>query len=92
MTYLPELTPTGDRVLLIKMVDTNPDLFNFSHQVKCFDMITLAHLHINGPDNGLIILFDLKGIVFGHFLKLSVVVMKKFLYYLQVIVFCFSTY
>lgn len=84
MTFLPELTPEGDRVLLIKMVDLNPDMYNFAHEVRCFDMVTLAHLHKNGPDNGLVILLDLKGIVFGHFLKLSVVVMKKLLYYLQV--------
>lgn len=84
MTYLPKLTPEGDRVVLVKLMDTNPDSYNFTQQVKCFDMLTLAHLHQHGPNNGIIILMDLDGIVFGHFLKLNVVVIKKFLYYLQV--------
>lgn len=71
-------------MVLIKILDTNPDCYNFTQQVKSFDMVSLAHLHRHGPDNGLLILLDLKGAVFAHFLKLSVVVMKKLLYYLQV--------
>ncbi|KAG5875655.1 hypothetical protein JTB14_018653 [Gonioctena quinquepunctata] len=80
---LPKLTPQEDLVLFVKLMDLNPDNYNFAAQVKCFDMLTLLHLHQNGPPKGVVIMMDLKGLVFGHFLKLSVVVMKKFLYYLQ---------
>nr|CAI5818855.1 unnamed protein product [Callosobruchus analis] len=66
------------------MMDPNPDNFNFAIQVRCFDMITLSHLHREGPANGITIVLDMQGVVFGHFLKLSVVVMKKLLYYLQI--------
>lgn len=84
MTYLNKLTPEGNRVLLVRLMDTNPDFYNLTQQIKSFDMLTSAHLHKNGPDNGLVIVMDLKGIVFGHLLKASVVVVKKFFYYLQV--------
>ncbi|CAH1118415.1 unnamed protein product [Phaedon cochleariae] len=83
ITPLPKLTPEKYLVVLVKMMDFNPDNYNFAAQLKCFDMITLLHLHQYGPAKGVIIILDLKGIVFGHFLKLGVVVMKKFLYYLQ---------
>nr|CAH7748959.1 unnamed protein product [Callosobruchus chinensis] len=82
-TILPKQTPSGDTVIFIKMMDSNPDNFNFAIQVRCFDMITLCHLHREGPTNGITIVLDMQGVVFGHFLKLSVVVMKKLLYYLQ---------
>lgn len=85
MYPLPKPTKNGDTVIFAKILDPNPDNFNYGVTVKCFDMITTSHLHQDGPDNGVIILMDLKGVVFGHVLKLSVVIMKKFLYYLQVI-------
>nr|XP_023019642.1 alpha-tocopherol transfer protein-like [Leptinotarsa decemlineata] len=83
ITPLPKLTPQDELVIFIKMMDFNPDNYNFATQIKCFDMITLLHLHKNGPPKGVLIIMDMKGVVFGHFLKIGVVVMKKFLYYLQ---------
>ncbi|CAH1982463.1 unnamed protein product [Acanthoscelides obtectus] len=82
-SILPKRTPNGDTVIFFKLMDNNPDNFNFALQIRCFDMITLSHHHREGPQNGITILFDMQGIVFGHFLKLSVVIMKKLLYYLQ---------
>lgn len=84
MTHLPRLSPQDDTVVLVKFLDTNPDSYNLIQQMKSFDMLSSAHLHKNGPDEGVIIVMDLKGLVFGHFLKANVVVIKKFLYYLQV--------
>ncbi|XP_074041757.1 alpha-tocopherol transfer protein isoform X2 [Leptinotarsa decemlineata] len=80
---LPQLTDDGTLVILAKVLDVNPGNFIFPVILKCFDMITLFHMHQNGPPNGVIIVFDMEGITFSHFLRVSVVVMKKFLYYLQ---------
>lgn len=82
-TVLPELTPEGYTVLLYKLIDPNPDHFNFAMQCRAFDMITLLHLHKNGPCKGVIIVADMGGTVFGHLLKLGIVIMKKFMFYLQ---------
>lgn len=86
VSLLPKQTPDGYSVIYIKLMNSDPDLYNYPLQIRCFDMYTLLKLHLDGPKKGMIILVDMKGIVFGHLLKLSVVVMKKFLYYLQV--FC----
>ncbi|KAJ8954234.1 hypothetical protein NQ318_005830 [Aromia moschata] len=83
VSLLPKLTPEGNTVIFFKLLDTNPDPYNFPAAIRCFDMLTLLHLHKNGPCKGLVIVIDMKGVVFGHLLKLSVVVMKKLMYYLQ---------
>ncbi|CAH1118414.1 unnamed protein product [Phaedon cochleariae] len=80
---LPDLTPEGDLILFVKMMDTDPENYHYGTQINCFDMITLLHLHQHGPAKGVIIVFDMKGFAFGHFLKVNVAYMKTFLYYLQ---------
>ncbi|KAG5861197.1 Alpha-tocopherol transfer protein-like, partial [Gonioctena quinquepunctata] len=80
---LPKLCPNGELVILLKLMDDNLENYSFPLLIRCFDMITLSYLHQNGPPDGLIILFDMDGISFSHFLKVSIVVMKKLLYYLQ---------
>ncbi|KAG5875459.1 hypothetical protein JTB14_008737 [Gonioctena quinquepunctata] len=80
---LPKQTPDGDLVLFVKMMDLDPKNYIYAAQIKCFDMITLFHLHKYGPANGIVIVFDMKGFTLGHFLKVNVVYMKTFLFYLQ---------
>ncbi|KAJ8979814.1 hypothetical protein NQ317_001305 [Molorchus minor] len=83
VSILPKLTPEGYSVIFFKMMDPNPDAYSFPLGIRCFDMAAMLHLHKNGPTKGMIILMDMEGVVFGHLLKLSIVVMKKFMYYLQ---------
>ncbi|XP_018328062.1 alpha-tocopherol transfer protein-like [Agrilus planipennis] len=80
---LPKPTPEGYRVLFAKLMDSDPDNYIFSDACKGFDMSTMLHLIQEGTDNGQIILFDMKGLTFGHVTKLGIVTMKKMLYYLQ---------
>nr|XP_015838049.1 PREDICTED: uncharacterized protein LOC655774 [Tribolium castaneum] len=83
MTPLPRETPEGHCIFLFKLIDTNPDKYIFGDQLRCFDMMIMRHLHQCGTSNGHLILFDMKGVVFGHVTKLGPLNMKKFLYYLQ---------
>jgi hypothetical protein len=67
----------------MKLMDPNPDVYNFAVQLKYFDMACMLYLHQHGPSNGHLILLDMKEVVFGHVTKLGPLNMKKFLYYLQ---------
>lgn len=40
-----------------------------------------------GINDGLLLVIDMTGLVFGHLTKLSLITMKKFLQYLQVYIF-----
>lgn len=80
---LPKETPEGYCIFLVKLIDNNPDKYIFVDQLRCFDMACMLHLHQKGTSKGHLILFDMKGVVFGHVTKLGPLTMKKFLYYLQ---------
>ncbi|XP_060532820.1 alpha-tocopherol transfer protein-like [Cylas formicarius] len=83
MTVLPKLTPEGYATVFMRLIDCNPENYNFAHQIRNFDMAVLLYLHQNGPVKGMHLVFDMQGVVFGHLTRLSIVVMKKLLYYLQ---------
>ncbi|XP_019880041.1 alpha-tocopherol transfer protein-like [Aethina tumida] len=80
---LPKLTPEGYTVIFSKLLNTDPDKYNFSNQIRNWDMSAIRNLNIKGTSNGLIMVADLKGIAFGHVTKLNIITMKKFMYYLQ---------
>lgn len=79
------MTPEGHKIILAKLIDTNPDNYTFTGQVKAFDMATMLMQHQEGPHDGLIVVTDMKDVTFGHFTKLGVAKIKKFFYYLQVV-------
>ncbi|XP_050313073.1 alpha-tocopherol transfer protein-like [Anthonomus grandis grandis] len=83
ITPLPKLTHQNYTVIWMKLIDCNPDRYNFPNQIRNFDMAEMLTLHKGGPQKGLVLVFDMDGCVFGHLTKLSIVVMKKLLYYLQ---------
>lgn len=81
---LPEKTTEGYHIVLGRLIDTNPDVYNPQVGSKLFDMQVLRHVHVNGPGEGIIFIMDMKGSVFGHVTKLNLGEFKKFLVYLQV--------
>ncbi|XP_044261175.1 alpha-tocopherol transfer protein-like [Tribolium madens] len=81
--FLPKKTPEGNTIIFMKLMDLNPENYNFSVQVKYFDMVCMLSLHQEGTSNGHIIVIDMKELVFGHITKLGPLEIKKFLYYLQ---------
>ena len=82
-SVLPKLTPDGYSIIFMKLMDSNPDNYNFAMQLKYFDMVCMQYLHQQGTSKGHLIVLDMKGVVFGHLTKLGPLTMKKFLYYLQ---------
>ncbi|XP_076253865.1 alpha-tocopherol transfer protein-like [Rhynchophorus ferrugineus] len=83
LTILPKLTPNNYTILFGRLIDCNPDKFNYSNQIRNFDMVEMLNLHSEGPQEGLVIVFDMQGMVFGHLTRISIVMMKKLFYYLQ---------
>ncbi|XP_066260250.1 alpha-tocopherol transfer protein-like [Euwallacea similis] len=83
LTILPEKTNEGYYIVLGKLMNTNPDLYNPQIDSKLFDTLVLRQMHQEGPGNGLVFVMDMKGGVFGHLTKLNLGIFKKFLVYLQ---------
>ncbi|XP_066144160.1 alpha-tocopherol transfer protein-like isoform X2 [Euwallacea fornicatus] len=84
VTPLKKLTPEGYTVILGRLIDCNPENYNYPHQIRYFDMVQLLQLHLHGPQNGLYLVMDMQGAVFGHLTKMSnIMVLKKMLFYLQ---------
>lgn len=80
---MPKLTPEGYAVIFFKFLDANPNKFVLTQQMRLFDMAMSLNLSQNGIYEGVVIVVDMEGMVFGHLARLSVGSIKKFLYYLQ---------
>lgn len=84
MMILPGLTPNGCKVIFVYLKRTEPELLNPSECVKVLSMIIDMLLMNFGTFNGLIIVYDMKSFGFGHIGRLSVNILKKYIYFLQV--------
>ncbi|XP_017781429.1 PREDICTED: alpha-tocopherol transfer protein-like [Nicrophorus vespilloides] len=83
VSALPKLTKDGYCVMYYRLIDPNPDNFNFNHMVKTFDMAISLALKKFGTVNGHIIILDLQGITLTHIMKLGVMSIKKYFFFLQ---------
>lgn len=80
---LPKLTPTGNKVLYSRLTDCNPEHYNFNTQTKLFDMTSSLLLAQEGTHAGHILIVDLQGVVLGHLLRIGIMGVKKYMYFLQ---------
>ncbi|KAL3271231.1 hypothetical protein HHI36_021725 [Cryptolaemus montrouzieri] len=80
---LPKLTPRNHKVVFMRLMETSPDRYIYLDQVRMFDMIITLAMHMDGTNEGMDMVFDMDGSVFGHLLKFNPSVAKKYLYYLQ---------
>lgn len=85
-TVLPESTPEDYKVVYTKLTDYDASKFIYAEFVKLLDMVYMLWMHkcIQYP-KGFVIVIDMEGATLGHLARLNVLIVKKFLYYLQVI-------
>lgn len=79
---LPGKATDGSTVTFMKLKDTNPRSYSFTHAAKAWCAIMEAWVARNGTEDGLICVMDVKGVSLGH-LAVNLTVMAKFFVYFQ---------
>ncbi|XP_001808164.2 alpha-tocopherol transfer protein-like [Tribolium castaneum] len=83
INFLPEKTPEGYVVVVMKMIDTRPENYNCVNQINLMDSIMMLYLHQHGTCNGIVSISDMQGISFGHMTRMNLGAIKKQLFYVQ---------
>lgn len=83
-SILPKPSVNNERIILGRLMNTDPDYYTLPNQVKSFDMVAMLGLHTHGTASGLVVISDFTGVSFGHIAKLGLVHLKKFFFYFQV--------
>ncbi|KAL0267281.1 UNVERIFIED_CONTAM: hypothetical protein PYX00_009597 [Menopon gallinae] len=82
-SFLSKRTPENHRVLLMKIMNTDPAMYVFSEVTKAFNMHYDLELYLNGTAPGDEMVIDMDGISLGHLARLNLVAAKKILEYMQ---------
>lgn len=80
--YLPN-TPSGDVVIFHRLKSSRASDYNFDEAIKTFFMTIDSCLQKNGPRDGAIFLFDMKGVGLMHLTRVNISSIRKFFQYLQ---------
>lgn len=80
---LPKATPEGYKVIFFRPVDQDLSKFVHADVKKVFLMVIDLWLRSEGTAPGHVIVFDMNGVSFSHFTRLSLITFKKFFFYLQ---------
>ncbi|KAL7038242.1 hypothetical protein ACKWTF_009517 [Chironomus riparius] len=80
--YLPN-TPTGDVVVFHRLSSSRASDYVFDEAIKTFFMTIDSCIQKNGPHDGAIFLFDMKGVGLMHLTRVNVSSIRKFFQYLQ---------
>ncbi|KAJ3664252.1 hypothetical protein Zmor_008435 [Zophobas morio] len=83
VNILPKTTPEGYIILVNKVLDERVNNFNCGNFVNLINMVATLYIHQNSFLNGVIVLFDMNGVSFGHLLKLSIRILRHALRHLQ---------
>ncbi|KAJ3618113.1 hypothetical protein MTP99_006144 [Tenebrio molitor] len=83
INVLPKKTPEGYAVIWMKLRDPAPEHYRCVNQINLLDLIMMLNLHQKGTCNGVLALFDMKGLSFGHLTRFNLVAIKKHLFYVQ---------
>lgn len=83
MVSLPKLTPEGYRLLCYRLSDTDPSRMNFAEAVKTFCMFNDVQISKDGPIEGYIVVFDMKGVRLGHLARVQFGPLRTFMNYIQ---------
>ncbi|XP_044745708.1 alpha-tocopherol transfer protein-like [Coccinella septempunctata] len=80
---LSKLTPKGDSIFLMYLLDPNPEFFEPINLFKLADSVITLNLHLNGPHDGLQVISDMKNFTLGHLPKINLTIARKGLEYIQ---------
>uniref|UniRef100_A0A1B6DLR3 CRAL-TRIO domain-containing protein n=1 Tax=Clastoptera arizonana TaxID=38151 RepID=A0A1B6DLR3_9HEMI len=85
MVPLPLPTPEGYRIILYKLHNTDPSIFNFMDALRGFISLNDIRISEDGPVEGYRVVFDMKGLSFGHLTRASanIQAVRKFMIYIQ---------
>lgn len=80
--YLPK-TSDGNSIVFLRLQNDSSSNYDFDNANKTFFMTLDACLSAHGPQSGLIMLFDMKHVGFGHMTKIKLKTQKAFIEYAQ---------
>lgn len=83
-SLLPGYTLDGHRVIFCNLLRTDPSEYIFADALKIFTMLVDTIVENEPLCPGYRIIFDMAGITLGHVNRLSIGLMEKILFYLQV--------
>nr|XP_013102499.1 unnamed protein product [Stomoxys calcitrans] len=83
ITPLQNLTPEGYGILMGKLVDTEPSKYIFADGLKLIFTIQDMWLQSHDLIPGFVIIIDTSGTTFSHMASVSLMQLKKLVYYLQ---------
>jgi len=81
---MPKLTDEGYRVLVYRVVDTDPSKVDFLQAMKAFFAFNDVRLSEDGIVAGYVVIFDMKGITLSHLGCVTISAIRKFMHYIQV--------
>ena len=84
---MPNKTPEGYIVLMVKLLDSRVSNFNNTHVLTLGFMVAALHYHQYGFENGMVLLIDLKDFSVGHFLKTDFSLLRCVFGLLQVLTY-----
>uniref|UniRef100_A0A1I8Q407 CRAL-TRIO domain-containing protein n=1 Tax=Stomoxys calcitrans TaxID=35570 RepID=A0A1I8Q407_STOCA len=80
---LNERTKEGYGIVIGKIMDPNPANFDFAASEKIVCAALDMWLHNTGLIPGIMVVFDLENMAFGHMARMNVLLMKKLFYFFQ---------
>ncbi|KAJ8672998.1 hypothetical protein QAD02_004259 [Eretmocerus hayati] len=83
LTPLKGKTSEGYDVVYTRLIDFNPERFNYNDGMRLFNMIADLWLIEGGTMKGHVFICDITGVTMAHALRLSPMGIKKYIYYFQ---------
>lgn len=83
MISMPKTTPEGYKMLIYRLVDTDPSKVHFDICIKGFCMFNDIQLSQDLLAEGYIVIFDMKGVKLGHITRVQFGPLRAFMAYIQ---------
>lgn len=83
MASMPKTTPEGYKLLIYRLVDTDPSKVIFGDCMKTFCMFNDVCLSEDILADGYIVVFDMKGVRLGHLTRIQLGPLRAFMNYIQ---------